>query len=208
MGDALKSFQRTFKFPFDQLEHGMAQREALDAAVKATVQAAKEVTSNFEIKLQRDADGQLKGHLSRGPLQISISGRYAHNKSFTGNEKSSFVSYTIEAQATCSKLEHSGEVGTHLILASKIGGAVAATFVLCLLMSWFFKRTGYIFYMSLLFIPIVWLGIQGGARLGKILAARVENRVLQQLGPGMDEFENLWNFLTTRLNAITWLEAA
>ncbi len=75
-------------------------------------------------------------------------------------------------------------------------------------MSWFFKRTGYIFYMSLLFIPIVWLGVHGGARLGKFLAARVENRVLQQLGPAMDEFENLWNFLTTRLNAITWLEAA
>jgi hypothetical protein len=208
MGDALRTFQRTLKLPFTELDHGMAQREVLDAALKSTIQAAKEFTSSFDVRLRRDEDGQLTGSLTRGPLQISINGRYVHNKSFGGNQSSSFVSYTIDAQVKCSQLEHSNEVGVHLMLVSKIGGAVVATFVLCLLMSWFFKRTGFIFYLSLLFIPIVWLGIRAGGKLGKVLAKRVENRVLRQLGPGFDEFDHLWNFLTDRLTAITWREAA
>jgi hypothetical protein len=207
MGD-LRTFQRTLKLPFTELAHGIAQREVLDTAFKSTIQAAKEFTPNFELKLRRDEDGQLAAHLTRGPLQISISGRYVHNKSFAGNQSSSFVSYTIDARATCSQLEHSSSVGTHLELVSKIGGAMVATFVLCLLMSWFFKRTGYVFYMSLLFVPIVWLGIRGGARFGKILATRVENRVLRQLGPAFDELDHLWNFLEERLKTITWREAA
>jgi hypothetical protein len=208
MGDALRTFQRTLKLPFTELAHGEAQREVLDAAFKSTIQAAKEFTPSFELKLRRDEDRQLTAQLTRGALQILITGRYGHNKSFGGNQSSSFVSYTIDAQATCSQLEHSSSVGTHLVLASKIAGAVLATFVLCLLMSWFFKRTGYVFYLSLLFIPIVWVGIRGGATLGKILATRVENRVLRQLGPAFDEFDHLWNFLTERLKTITWRQAA
>jgi hypothetical protein len=202
MSTPLQVYQRVLQLPCDDLRSGLGIKATLDMGLKQVIASVFRPSDGFKVQCAEDEGGQLQATISRGVHNIQLQGRYGQNTLFSGEKKSSFISYTIRAEGTLSASNHAEHAGHPMVKYGRItGAAVLAAAALALFLIAKIKAHNIPIIIIGVLVGGQWLGGKVGQRIAQRLEARAENHSVNK-----DELETaraVWEHFTSSIAETT-----
>ena len=200
MSTPLQVYQRILQLPCDDLRSGRGIKDTLDLSLKQLIGTVFCPERGFKVQYGSDDNGQLEATISRGVHKIQLQGRYGQNTVFSGEKKSSFISYTIRAEGTLSTLNRA-ENSRRPVMFGRVAGATVLAAVAVIVL-WMSRMEGHrVPAIICALLAGQWLGGKVAQRIAQQLEARAEDRTvdIQEL----ERAKAVWTVFTSNVTEIT-----